>query len=79
MLIYDRIEKELYRLKSAADCQAAYLSDEYWSILLAKTKEEAAQKEEKTPMLNTACMDITGDGDIACVEEFRKKYREMFL
>lgn len=79
MLIYDRIEKELHRLRGAADDQAAYLSDEYWSILLAKTLKEAAQKEENVPVLNTACMDITGDGDLACVEELRKKYREMFL
>lgn len=79
MLIYDRIEKELHKLKSAADYQAAYSSDEYWNILLAETREEAAQKEVKMPVLNTACMDITGDGDLACVEELRKKYREMFL
>lgn len=79
MLIYDRIEKELQRLKSAVVDQAAYLSDEYWNILLAKTREEAAQKEEKVPLLNTACMDITGEGDLNCVEKLRKKYREMFL
>lgn len=79
MLIYDRIEKELHKLKSAADYQAAYSSDEYWSILLAKTQEEAVQKEKKAPALNTACMDITGEGDLACVEELRKKYRDLFL
>ena len=53
MFIYDRIEKELHRLKAAADYQAAYLSDEYWNILLAKTLKEAAKKEENIKVLNT--------------------------
>lgn len=79
MLIYDRMKKELDKLRESAGNQAAYLSDEYWNIMLAQTREEAEVHEEQTPLLNTACMDITGDGGIPYIEEFRKKYKELSL
>lgn len=79
MLIYDRVEKELRKLWEAARYQAAHLSDEYWNIMLAQTLKEAAGHEETTSLLNTACMDITGEGDFTCVEEMRRRYKEMFL
>lgn len=79
MIIYDRIKKELDKLRESAGNHAAYLSDEYWNIMLAQTRREAAEHGEKTPLLDTACMDITGEGGLACVEEFRRKYREMSL
>lgn len=79
MLIYDRVQKELQRLQEAAGYQAAHLSDEYWNILIAQTFKEALEQEEKTNILNTACMDITGEEGIAYVEKMRKKYKEMFL
>ena len=79
MLIYDRMKKELDKLRESAGNQAAYLGDEYWDIMLAQTREEAAVYEEKTPLLNAACMDITGEGGISYIEEFRRKYRELSL
>ncbi|MBD5486328.1 MAG: LytTR family transcriptional regulator [Lachnospiraceae bacterium] len=79
MLIYDRIKKELDKLRESAGDHAAYLSDEYWNIMPAQTREQAVQHGEMTPLLNTACMDITGEGDISCVEDFRRKYKEMSL
>ena len=79
MLIYDRINKELQKLNEAVRSQAAHLSDEYWNILLARTAGEAAACVEETSILDSACMDITGEGGLTCVEELRKRYREMFL
>ena len=43
MLIYDRMKKELERLKEAAKNQAAHLSEEYWNIMLAQTLKEAGE------------------------------------
>lgn len=79
MLIYDRVKKELQNLDEAVRCQAAHLSDEYWNILLAGTVKEAAACAKEVSLLDTACMDITGEGDFACVEELRKRFKEMFL
>lgn len=79
MLIYDRVKKELERLKEAAKDQAAHLSGEYWNIMLAQTLKEVGEQEETTALLDTACMDITGEGDLTCVKEMRKRYQEMFL
>ena len=79
MLIYDRMKKELERLKEAAKNQAAYLSEEYWNIMLAQTLKEVREHGENISLLNTACMDITGEGDLIYVEEMRRLYQEMFL
>ena len=79
MLLYDRMEKELYRLREAVKNQAAYLGDEYWNIMSAGTWQDVEEYEKMLDMLNTACMDITEEGDIAHVEALRKKYEEMFL
>ncbi|MCM1122697.1 MAG: LytTR family transcriptional regulator DNA-binding domain-containing protein [Eubacterium sp.] len=79
MLIYDRIKKELDRLRESAGNQAAYLSDEYWNFMLAQTRGEAEEHERKNALLNTACMDITGEGGISYIEEFRRKYKELSL
>lgn len=79
MLLYDRMEKELYRLREAVKNQAAYLGDEYWNIMSAGTWQDVEEYEKMLDMLNTACMDITGKGDIAHVEALRQKYEEMFL
>lgn len=79
MLIYDRMKKELCRLREAVKDQAAHLGDEYWNIMSAGTWQEMAEYEEMLDLLDTACMDITGRDDIVRVETLRRKYEEMFL
>lgn len=79
MLIYDRINKELQKLNEIVRSQAAHLSDEYWNILLTETAKEAVACAGEISLLDTACMDITGEGGIACAEELRRRYREMLL
>lgn len=79
MLIYDRMERELCQMHEAARSQAAYLSEEYWNIMLAQSRAEMMAQEENVPLLDIACMDITDEGGIDHAEELRKKYKEMFL
>lgn len=79
MLLYDRMEKELHRLRETVKKQAAYLGDEYWNIISVSNTQDIEEYEKTLDLLDTACMDITKQGDIACVEALRKKYEEMFL
>lgn len=79
MLIYDRMEKELRRLREEVKKQAAYLGDEYWNIMSSGTWQDMEEYEKTFELLDTACMDITGQDDIVHAEELRKKYEEMFL
>lgn len=79
VIIYDRIERELCQLQKAVRNQAARLSDEYWNIMTACCRKEILEQEKKTPLLDAACMDITEGDDISCVEELRRKYKEMSL
>lgn len=79
MLIYDRMEKELHRLRAEVKDQAASLGDEYWNIMSAAVRQDMEEYEKTLDLLDTACMDITGQGDLERVEALRKKYEEMFL
>jgi len=79
MIIYDRIEEELCQIRETVRNQAARLSDEYWNIMTARCRKEVIEQEKKTPLLDAVCMDITEKDDIGCVEELRRKYKEMSL
>ncbi len=79
MLIYDQMERELCRLQESVKSQAAYLSDEQWNIILSRTLGELMKYEETLSPIETACMDITGQGGISNVQTLRKRYEEMLL
>lgn len=78
-LICDSQHKELQYIYSIIKDQAAYLTDEYWKFVCVRSVNEALMHMESLEFIDVACMEIRDKQEISCVEDMRKRHKQVFL
>lgn len=78
-LTYDKSIKELDKISDCLKDLAAYLSDEYWKMDKASTLAEVEAILKDMPILDMLIYDVTQNGAIEYLQEWRKLYQSTQL
>lgn len=79
MLIMDENVREATGLKEIVKELAARLTEESWKIYEFTKREEIEQLLKEHPILDMSCFDVTPQGAIDNLREFRKEYMQTGL
>lgn len=79
MMIFSRKEKELVILRKYSGELAGRLSEEKWEYHCLKTSEEAEAYLRENPLLDLACMDISGAGGVERAARVRSGNQHAYL
>lgn len=79
MIISDSPASERSRIRSCAESQAAYHTDEYWEFLESGSVSELSASLEKTDKVDMVCLDLTMEGSIEKAEQIRHDYGSAYI
>lgn len=79
VLSYDREAGESQTIRRLTKDIAADISEEKWDLYLFSKLEDVKEFVSDEPLLDYACYDVTSNGSIDYLEQFRKSYRETIL
>lgn len=79
MIISDSPVSERSRIRSSAETQAAFHTEEYWKFIESGSVSELSASLEGTDKVDMICLDLTMEDALEKAEELRSEYASAYI